>query len=76
MNVDDAKESVGKKIRAAQLMKVPYMVVVGDRDLEAGTFNVRDRSGTETPGVPFDRIVRTLVDEAAARALEPAGFAV
>ena len=76
VNVDDAKESVGKKIRAAQLMKVPYMVVVGDRDLEAGTFNVRDRSGTETPGVPFDRIVRTLVDEAAARALEPVGFAV
>ncbi len=76
VHVDDAKESVGKKIRAAQLMKVPYMVVVGDRDLEAGTFNVRDRSGTETPGVPFDRIVRTLVDEAAARALEPAGFAV
>ena len=76
VEVDEAKESVGKKIRAAQLMKVPYMVVVGDRDLEAGTFNVRDRSGTETPGVPFDRIVRTLVDEAAARALEPTGFAV
>jgi threonyl-tRNA synthetase len=76
VEVADAKESVGKKIRVAQLMKVPYMVVVGDRDLEAGTFNVRDRSGTETPGVPFDRIVRTLVDEVAARALEPAGFAV
>ncbi|HUL84087.1 MAG TPA: threonine--tRNA ligase [Actinomycetota bacterium] len=76
VHVDDAKESVGKKIRAAQLMKVPYMVVVGDRDLEAGTFNVRDRSGTETPGVPFDRIIQRLVDEAATRALEPTGFAV
>jgi threonyl-tRNA synthetase len=74
VEVADAKESVGKKIRAAQLMKVPYMVVVGDRDLEAGTFNVRDRTGTETQGVPFDRIVQTLVDEAAARSLEPTTF--
>ena len=72
--VDDAKESVGKKIRAAQLMKVPYMVVVGDRDLEAGTFTVRDRTGTETSGVAFDRIVGALVDEAASRALEPTTF--
>ena len=72
--VDDAKESVGKKIRAAQLMKVPYMVVVGDRDLDAGTFTVRDRTGTETSGVAFDRIVGALVDEAASRALEPTTF--
>ena len=41
VEVDDAKQSVGKKIRAAQLMKTPYTVVVGDRDLEAGTFTVR-----------------------------------
>ena len=36
VDVDESKETVGKKIRAAQLMKAPYVVVVGDRDLEAG----------------------------------------
>jgi len=53
---------------------VPYMVVVGDRDLDAGTFTVRDRTGTETSGVPFDRIIAALADEAASRALEPTSF--
>jgi threonyl-tRNA synthetase len=72
--VDDAKESVGKKIRAAQLMKVPYTVVVGDRDLEAGTLTIRDRNGTETPGVPFDAIVAALSDEAGSRRLQPTDF--
>jgi threonyl-tRNA synthetase len=73
--VDATHESVGKKVRAATLMKIPYTVVVGDRDLEARTFTVRDRNGSETPGVPFDQLVAALVDEAATRSLEPSGFA-
>jgi threonyl-tRNA synthetase len=74
VEVDDSKQSVGKKIRTAQLMKTPYAVVVGDRDLEAGTFTVRRRGGDETPGVAFDRIVEALVAEAADRRLEPSAF--
>jgi threonyl-tRNA synthetase len=74
VHVDETKETVGKKIRAAQLIKAPYVVVVGDRDLEAGTFTVRDRSGEERPGVPFDRIVQTLVEEAETRALAQSDF--
>jgi threonyl-tRNA synthetase len=74
VHVDEARETVGKKIRAAQLLKSPYVVVVGDRDLEAGTFTVRDRSGDEHAGVPFDRIVSTLVEEASARSLEQSSF--
>ena len=74
-SVDDSKESVGKKIRAAQLMKTPYTVVIGDRDLEAGTFTVRDRGGTETPGVAFDAIVAALVPKSTARSLDATDFA-
>ena len=48
--------------------------MVGDRDLEAGTFTVRDRSGEEHAGVPFDRIVSTLVEEASSRALTQSSF--
>ncbi len=75
-SVDEAKETVGKKIRAAQLMKIPYTLVVGDREIEAGTFTVRDRAGDEHPGVPFDRFVAALTEEAATRSLAPARFAL
>ncbi len=67
--VDDSKETVGKKIRASQLMKAPYTLVVGDRDIEAGTLTVRDREGTETPGLAFDDVVAALVEEVRTRAL-------
>jgi threonyl-tRNA synthetase len=67
--VDDSKESVGKKIRAAQLAKVPYTLVVGDREAESDAYTVRDRAGTETPGVAFGRLVDALVDEATSRSL-------
>ena len=49
-----------KKIRAAQLMKAPYMLVIGDREIEAGTFTVRDRAGNETRGVTFGEVVPAL----------------
>jgi threonyl-tRNA synthetase len=70
VEVDDAKQSVGKKIRAAQLMKTPYTIVLGDRDLEAGTFTVRNRAGDEIEGLAFDDIVTALRREADERALE------
>ena len=72
--VDDSKESVGKKIRAAQLMKAPYTLVVGDRDIESGSYTVRDREGNETAGVPFDELVDALVTEASERRLTPSRF--
>jgi threonyl-tRNA synthetase len=74
VHIDETKETVGKKIRSAQLLKAPYVVVVGDRDLEAGTFTVRDRSGEEHAGVPFDRIVSILAEEARTRALTQSTF--
>jgi threonyl-tRNA synthetase len=50
--VDDRTESVGRKIRDAELRKVPYMLVVGDREAEDGTVAVRRHgegdTGTET----------------------------
>jgi threonyl-tRNA synthetase len=75
VTVDDAKDSVGKKVRAAELLKVPYVVVVGDRDLEAGTFTIRDRTGEQTAGVSFDRIVEALVEEDRERRLTASSFA-
>jgi threonyl-tRNA synthetase len=73
--VDDSKQSVGKKIRAAQLLKTPYVIVVGDRDLEAGTFTVRNRAGVEVGGLRFDAVVTALADEVASRALSQTDLA-
>ena len=72
--VDDSKESVGKKIRAAQLMKIPYTLVIGDREAESERYNVRDRAGTEHEGVAFDRILERLSDEARERRLHQSSF--
>jgi threonyl-tRNA synthetase len=72
--VDVSKESVGKKIRAAQLMKTPYTLVIGDRELESGTYTVRDRAGTETQGVTYERLASVLKDEAATRSLAQSSF--
>ena len=57
-------------------MKSPYSIVIGDRDLEAGTFTVRGRDGVEMPGLTFDRIVTALVAEADERSLAPTDFTV
>ena len=72
--VDDAKESVGKKIRAAQLQKAPYTLVIGDREMDSGRYNVRDRSGTEHVDVAFDRLVERLQDEDRSRRLTQSEF--
>ena len=47
VDVDDSNERLQKKIRNQQLLKVPYMLVAGKSEMEAGTVNVRDRSGTQ-----------------------------
>ncbi len=44
VEVDDRNEKIGKKIREAQLEKVPYMLIVGDRDMENGTVSPRHRT--------------------------------
>jgi len=72
--VDESGETVGKKVRAAQLMKAPYTLVIGDREVESGALTVRDRSGTETKGVAFDRFVAALVAEVESRSLEQSSF--
>ena len=73
-SVDESGETVGKKVRAAQLQKVPYTLVIGDKEIETGALTVRDREGTETQGVPFDAFVRALAEEAETRSLQQSRF--
>jgi threonyl-tRNA synthetase len=51
---------MNQKIRTAQLQKVPYMLVVGDREAEAGAVAVRQRDGGDLGAMPVDEFVQLL----------------
>ena len=68
--VDPSRDTVPKKVREAQLMKVPYTVVVGDGEVRDGTVAGRERSGKEVRGVPFDAFVEAIIKEMSERSLE------
>ncbi|HEX9693791.1 MAG TPA: threonine--tRNA ligase, partial [Actinomycetota bacterium] len=72
--VDGSGETVGKKVRSAQLMRIPFTLVIGDREAETGNLSVRDRSGTEAKDVALDTFVRALAEEADTRSLEQSRF--
>ena len=61
---DGRGERMQAKIRDAQLQKVPYMAVVGDKELEASTLNIRRREGGEQESVPTDDFLARLAREA------------
>ncbi len=54
VEVDYRNEKIGKKIRDAQLEKIPYMLVVGDRDMENGTVSPRHRADGDLGAMPFE----------------------
>ncbi len=62
VEVDYRNEKIGKKIREAQLEKVPYMLVVGDRDMESGTVSVRHRAEGDLGAMDFDQFAALLKD--------------
>jgi len=60
VEVDDRNEKIGKKIREAQLEKVPYMLVVGDRDMEANTVSPRHRSEGDLGAMSMEDFTKLL----------------
>ncbi len=62
VEVDYRNEKIGKKIREAQLEKVPYMVVVGDRDMENGTVSPRHRADGDLGAMSMDEFTALLRD--------------
>lgn len=62
-SIDETHESVGKKIRAAQLDQVNYMLTLGDREQENQTLSIRSRSDKEIRELPFDLFLEELKQE-------------
>jgi threonyl-tRNA synthetase len=61
--VDDGGDRMGAKIRKAQLEKIPYMLVVGDREAEVEQVAVRDRTGDDLGAMPVFQLVERMIDE-------------
>jgi threonyl-tRNA synthetase len=63
VELDDRNEKLGYRIREAQLRKVPYMLVVGEREAENGTVSLRRRTGEDVGAIPVDRVLAELLAE-------------
>ena len=63
IEIDDRSEKIGYKIREAQLEKVPYMLLVGDKDIENNTVSIRDRRDGDIGSMPLADFVAKIVEE-------------
>ena len=72
MELDTRQEKINYKIREAQLQKVPYMLVLGDREVEARSVAARPRDaarGEQQEAIPWEALADRLAAEAASRQL-------
>ncbi len=67
--VDTRSEKIGFKIRSAQLEKVPYMIIVGDKDIEANTISIRSRKNGDEGAVSVDEFLARIKEEIDTKAL-------
>jgi len=67
--VDDRSERMNQKIRQAQLEKIPYMVIVGDKEIEGNSVSVRCRSGEQLPAMPLAEFIERITKEIADKSL-------
>ena len=68
IEIDDRSEKLGFKLREAQLEKIPYMIVIGDKDIEAGAVSVRSRKNGDMGSMPADEFVKKIVEEVETKA--------
>jgi threonyl-tRNA synthetase len=71
VDLDDRQEKVNYKIREAQLQKIPYMLVVGDREVEHSTVSVRERTGGDKGASSIEAFIAAAHDEIARKGQVP-----
>ncbi|MGN1421702.1 MAG: threonine--tRNA ligase [Eubacterium sp.] len=67
--IDDRSEKIGFKIRSAQLEKVPYMLLAGDKDIEANTISVRSRKNGDEGASTLEEFIAGITEEIETKAL-------
>ena len=70
VEVDSRSEKIGYKIREAQLEKVPYMFIIGDKDVEADTVSVRHRKEGDLGAMKLDDFIKMAVEEIDTKAIK------
>ena len=70
VEADLRNEKIGYKIREAQSKKIPYMLVIGDKEAEAGTVAVRTRAGGDKGAMPLDEFASALLEQIRTRSLD------
>ena len=73
VELDARQEKIGFKIREAQLAKVPYMLVTGDREVAEGTVAVRSRAGGDQGARPVDAFIQAALGEVRLKSASPTG---
>ena len=63
IEIDDRSEKIGYKIREAQLEKVPYMLLVGDKDIENNTVSIRDRRDGDIGSMSIEEFIAKITEE-------------
>ena len=63
VELDSRPEKMGYKIREAQVQKIPYMLVIGDKEIEAGAVGVRNRKAGDLGQIPVDEFISKIKDE-------------
>jgi threonyl-tRNA synthetase len=74
--LDASKDRMQAKIRRAQLQKIPYMLIIGDKERAADAVAVRLRSGEDLGAIPVSNLIERVRDEIATRAPTTAAWAV
>ncbi|AIS52756.1 threonine--tRNA ligase ThrS [Thermoanaerobacter kivui] len=67
--LDDRNEKIGYKIREAQLQKIPYMLIVGDKEVEQGTVSLRSRKEGDLGDISLNEFIEKILKEIATKAL-------
>ncbi|MED4015144.1 threonine--tRNA ligase [Sutcliffiella cohnii] len=74
VKLDESNEKLGYKIRATQLQKVPYMLVVGDKEVERNTVSVREYGHKQSKSVEYDIFIKTLLEQLKERSINGNGI--
>lgn len=68
VTVDSRDENIGPKIKASRLERIPYMLIIGDKEVETNTVTVRSRKEGEIPAMPYADVVAKLTEEVRTKA--------
>lgn len=69
VEIDQSNESLGKKVRGAKMEKIPYVIVIGDKEMESGTYTLEGRGEEKVSGLSYEEMIKFLKDKIESRGL-------